>query len=149
MAQNKKKKVASKKKPAAAKAKKPTSSKPIKTSMEAKKAAAKVMKLVKTANSPDWADFITPLDDRVLVEVETMTKTAGGLFIPATVSDRPQQGKVVAVGRGHRNKKGRVRPMDVSLGDTVMFAAFSGTEMKLENSEILILRESDILGIID
>jgi chaperonin GroES len=94
-------------------------------------------------------DFITPLDDRLVVEIETITQTAGGLYIPQTASERPQRGKVLAVGRGHLDKSGRVRPMDVRLGDDVLFTAYSGTPMKLEGREVVILREADLLGVID
>lgn len=94
-------------------------------------------------------DILTPLDDRVVVMVETFTQTSGGLFIPASVTDRPSRGKVVAVGRGHRDKKGRVRPMDVRRGDEILFAPFSGTELKLMDQDLLILREAEILGIVD
>ena len=95
------------------------------------------------------AGLFTPLDDRVLIEVERVTQTAGGLFIPASAGDRPQQGTVLAVGRGRCDKKGRVRPMDVKQGDEVLFAAFSGTPVELSGRDIIILREADLLGVVE
>jgi chaperonin GroES len=100
----------------------------------------------------DLSDFVTPLDDRVLVQPkEAETRTAGGLYIPDTASDRSSnvEGLVVSVGRGHRNKKGHIRPMDVKVGDKVLFAKHSGSEIKVQNHSLLILREGDVLGIIE
>ncbi len=74
-------------------------------------------------------------------------KTAGGLFIPGTVSERPQKGEVLASGRGRRNKKGQVRPLDVKVGDTVLFPKFAGTTIEVSGEELLILREDEVLGI--
>ncbi|MEK7355650.1 MAG: co-chaperone GroES [Bdellovibrionota bacterium] len=96
-------------------------------------------------------DLFTPLDDRLIVEATIeATRTAGGLFIPDTVSasEGPKQGKVVAVGRGHRGKKGKIRPLDVQLGDTVMYEAYLGAEMKIGDRELVVLRESQLLGIV-
>jgi chaperonin GroES len=96
------------------------------------------------------ADFITPLEDRVLVIVEGPSeKTAGGLYIPETVSERPHRGQILALGRGRRNKKGQLRPLDVQAGDTVLFSEFAGTKVTLEGQEFLILREEDVLGIVN
>ncbi len=95
--------------------------------------------------------LFSPLDDRLIVEaVEAATRTAGGLYIPDTVdaSDRPQQGKVLAVGRGHRMKKGRIRPLDVQLGDTVLFESFAGSAIKIGSREVMVIRESQLLGIV-
>ncbi|MGE0761684.1 MAG: hypothetical protein AB7N80_00255 [Bdellovibrionales bacterium] len=98
-----------------------------------------------------WDAFITPLDDRLIVLIEqAVTQTAGGLYIPATVStDRPNRGQVLAVGRGHRDAKGRIKPMDVKVGDEVLFAAFTGNEMKMQDQNVIILREADLLGIVE
>ena len=76
--------------------------------------------------------------------------TSGGLFIPATVTDTASnyEGKVVAIGRGHMNKKGKVKPLDVSIGDKVVFSVFSGSQVDLEGSKIMVIRESDVLGIV-
>lgn len=119
------------------------------------KGAAKISSHVTakaTARAGDFSDFFTPLDDRVLVQrSEAATRTAGGLYIPDTVSsaDRPSQGRVVAVGHGHRDKKGRLRPLDVQLGDTVMFPAFSGSEVTLGAGEsLLLLREEEIIAVV-
>ncbi len=96
--------------------------------------------------------MFTPLDDRILVERDGVAdRTPGGLYIPdtATSVDRPTRGKVVAVGRGHLDKKGRVKPLDVRLGDTVMFAPYSGSEIKIEGLDLLVIRESEIIAIVD
>jgi chaperonin GroES len=111
-----------------------------KPSVSSSKAAAKTV---------NWQDILTPLDDRLVIEIEQLEKTAGGLFIPATASERPQRGKVLAVGRGKRDKKGRVRPMDVRLGDEVLFANFAGTPITISGHDVVIMRESDLLGVID
>lgn len=123
---------------------------PVKAKAKPKaKAATAKARPVQPKKTGDLSAFVTPLDDRVLVMVETFTKTEGGLFIPATVSDRPSRGKVVAVGRGHRDKKGRLKPMDVRRGDEVLFAPFSGTQLNVMDQDLLILREAEILGIVD
>lgn len=99
----------------------------------------------------DLSDFVTPLDDRLIVQAAGAERqTAGGLYIPDTVADVSGnlQGQVVAVGRGHQNKKGQVRPMDVKLGDKVVFAAFSGTKINIHNQDLIILREGDVLGVV-
>lgn len=96
------------------------------------------------------SDIFTPLDDRVLIEVERAAKkTAGGLFIPDSSTQKPSRGTVLAVGRGRCDKKGYVRPMDVKRGDEVLFAAFSGTPVELSGRDIIILREADLLGVIE
>lgn len=89
-----------------------------------------------------------PLHDRVLVErVEQETKTAGGIIIPDTAKEKPMQGKIKAVGSGNRDETGKLVPLDVKAGDSVLFGKYSGTEVKIDGTEYLIMRESDILGI--
>lgn len=107
--------------------------------------------MVKAAPQIPWTDFMTPLDDRVLVRLAAAEKvTAGGLYIPDTVSDSSGnlKGEVVAIGRGHRDAKGRMRPMDVSVGNHVIFAEFSGAKMNLQNEDLVLLRESELLGVL-
>ncbi|MBB4657786.1 co-chaperone GroES [Parvularcula dongshanensis] len=90
-----------------------------------------------------------PLHDRVLVRrVEEDTKTAGGIIIPDTAKEKPQQGEVVAVGTGTRGENGDVTPLDVREGDRILFGKWSGTEVKLDGEDLLIMKESDILGIV-
>ena len=90
-----------------------------------------------------------PLHDRVLVRrVEADEKTAGGIIIPDTAKEKPQQGKVIAVGKGKVEKDGKVTPLDVKEGDTVLFGKYSGQEIKLDGEEYLIMREEEILGVI-
>lgn len=92
-------------------------------------------------------DFV-PLDDRILIErAGTSDRTAGGLYIPDTVSERPNKGKVIAVGRGHRDAKGRTRPLDVKVGDTVLFTGYAGSEVEFDGATYMIMRESDLLGV--
>ena len=91
-----------------------------------------------------------PLHDRVLVQrVESEEKTAGGIIIPDTAKEKPMQGKVVAVGSGSRDEQGKVQPLDVKEGDSILFGKWSGTEVKLDGTEYLIMKESDIMGILD
>lgn len=91
-----------------------------------------------------------PLHDRVLVErVESEEKTAGGIIIPETAKEKPQQGKVIAAGNGARDEQGKVHALDVKVGDTILFGKWSGTEVKLDGTEYLIMKESDIMGILD
>ena len=91
-----------------------------------------------------------PLHDRVLVRrVTTEEKTAGGIIIPDTAKEKPQEGEVIAVGSGTVNEKGEVRPLDVKAGDRILFGKWSGTEVKLEGEELLIMKESDVMGILD
>lgn len=161
-------------------AKKAAKKKPVKKTSSKKKAAKKsptkkvnaavkatkqaVKKAIKVAKSTavsaatpskksavKWDSFFTPLDDRIVVMVEGPSeKTAGGLYIPATVtSDRPNQGQILAVGRGKKDKKGRIRPMDVKAGEKVLFGSYAGMKMILNNQEVLMLREEDILGVMD
>ena len=91
-----------------------------------------------------------PLHDRVVVRrVEEDTRTAGGIIIPDTAKEKPMQGEVIAVGPGARNEKGEVVPPDVKPGDRVLFGKWSGTEVKIDGEELLIMKESDILGVIE
>jgi len=90
-----------------------------------------------------------PLGSRVLVEpVEQEEMTASGIILPETAKEKPQQGKVLAAGPGDRNDEGERIAMDVKVGDTILFAKYSGTEVKMDGKKLLILRESDILGIV-
>ncbi|MBB4837434.1 MULTISPECIES: co-chaperone GroES [Sphingomonas] len=90
-----------------------------------------------------------PLHDRVLVRrVEAEAKTAGGIIIPDTAQEKPQEGEVVAVGSGTKNDKGEVTPLDVKAGDRILFGKWSGTEVKVNGEDLLIMKESDILGIV-
>ncbi|WP_430475876.1 co-chaperone GroES [Thalassospira lucentensis] len=91
-----------------------------------------------------------PLHDRVLVRrVESDTKTAGGIIIPDTAKEKPQEGEVVAVGSGARKEDGSVVALDVKAGDKVLFGKWSGTEVKVDGEELLIMKESDIMGIME
>ena len=89
-----------------------------------------------------------PLHDRVLIEVlDSEEKTAGGIIIPDTAKEKPQEGKVVAAGPGAKTEDGKIIPMDVKVGDIVLFGKWSGTEVKIEGTEYSIMKESDIMGI--
>jgi chaperonin GroES len=91
-----------------------------------------------------------PLHDRVVVKrVEAEEKTAGGIIIPDTAKEKPIEGEVIAVGPGARNERGEIVPLDVKVGDRVLFGKWSGTEVKIEGEELLIMKESDIMGIIE
>jgi len=90
-----------------------------------------------------------PLHDRVVVEaLDAEEKTAGGIIIPDTAKEKPQQGKVIAVGPGARGEDGKLTPLDVKKGDTVLYGKWSGTEVKIDGKTLLIMRESDIMGVI-
>jgi chaperonin GroES len=90
-----------------------------------------------------------PLHDRVLVRrVESEEKSAGGIIIPDTAKEKPMEGEVVAAGPGARGDDGKLQPMDVKAGDRVLFGKWSGTEVKLEGEELIIMKESDIMGVI-
>ena len=117
------------------------------TSQIAVKGAEKpTLKLVKSKSSTAFA--FQPLDDRILVErAGESNMTPGGLYIPDTVSERPTKGVVKAVGRGHQDKNGRVQPLDVKIGDTVLFTNYAGTEVEFGGETYLILRETDLLGV--
>ena len=92
-----------------------------------------------------------PLHDRILIKrVEDKQQTAkGGIIIPDTAKEKPQEGEVVAVGNGKREKDGRIVPLDVKAGDRILFGKFSGAEIKMDNQDYLILREEEVLGIIE
>src|SRR6185503_21220298 len=91
-----------------------------------------------------------PLHDRVLVRrVEAEEKTAGGIIIPDTAKEKPQEGEVIAVGAGTRDETGKLVALDVKAGDRILFGKWSGTEVRLEGEDLLIMKESDILGVID
>ncbi|HZP40072.1 MAG TPA: co-chaperone GroES [Candidatus Binatia bacterium] len=94
---------------------------------------------------------IRPLQDRVIVKrlEEAVEKTKGGIIIPDTAKEKPQQGKIIAVGKGKVNEDGKVTPLDVKVGDTILFGKYSGSEIKLNGEEHLIMREEDILGIVE
>ena len=90
-----------------------------------------------------------PLHDRVLVEsLESEEKTAGGIIIPDTAKEKPQEGKVIAVGPGAKTEEGKIIPMDVKVGDRVLFGKWSGTEVKVDGKEYSIMKESDIIGVV-
>jgi chaperonin GroES len=91
-----------------------------------------------------------PLGDRVLVRrVEEEEKTKGGIIIPDTAKEKPQEGEVLAVGPGGRDDAGKLVPMDVKVGDRILFGKWSGTEVKLDGEDLLIMKESDILGVLE
>jgi chaperonin GroES len=91
-----------------------------------------------------------PLHDRVLVKrIDAEEKTAGGIIIPDTAKEKPQQGEVVAVGPGARDESGKVVALDVQVGDTVLFGKWSGTEVKIDGEDLLIMKESDIMGVVE
>lgn len=93
---------------------------------------------------------IRPLHDRILVKrLEEETKTTGGLFIPDSAKEKPIQAKVIAVGAGKTDKNGKVIPLDVKAGDRVLFSKYSGSEIKIDGEEHLILREDDLLAVLD
>jgi chaperonin GroES len=91
-----------------------------------------------------------PLHDRVVVRrIEENMKTAGGIIIPDTVKEKPMQGEIIGVGPGARDESGKLVPLDVKKGDKVLFGKWSGTEVKIDGEELLIMKESDILGVIE
>ncbi|MBB4039470.1 chaperonin GroES [Microvirga flocculans] len=91
-----------------------------------------------------------PLHDRIVVRrIDAEEKTAGGIIIPDTAKEKPQQGEVVAVGPGARNEQGQLVPLDVKVGDTVLFGKWSGTEVKIDGQDLLIMKESDVMGVLE
>ena len=115
------------------------------TAVAVKSAAKKI----KAPTAQDLSNVLTPLDDRILVQAEAASEvTKGGIIIPGTVDERPQRGVVVAVGRGRRNKKGVLRPIEINVGETVMFAEAAGSKVTIANTELLIVREDEILGVV-
>jgi len=90
-----------------------------------------------------------PLHDRVVIErIDAEAKSAGGIIIPDTVQEKPQQGAVIAVGPGGRDESGKLIPIDVKVGDRVLFGKWSGTEVKIDDAEYLIMKESDVMGVL-
>ncbi len=93
---------------------------------------------------------IRPLQDRVMVKrLEEETKTAGGIIIPDTAKEKPQKGEIIAAGPGKKNEDGKLQPLDIKAGDKVLFSKYAGTEIKVEGEELLIMREDDIMGVIE
>src|SRR5512137_2733954 len=93
---------------------------------------------------------LKPLADRLVVEpVEKEERTASGIILPETAKEKPQEGTIIAVGPGRRDDDGKLVPMDVKLGDVVLYAKYAGTEIKLDDKKVLILKESDILAIVE
>jgi chaperonin GroES len=93
---------------------------------------------------------LRPMQDRIIVKrVEEETMTAGGIFIPETAKEKPQKGQIIAVGNGKKTEDGKVIPLDVKVGDQVLFGKYAGTEIKVEGEELLIMREDDILGVME
>ena len=91
-----------------------------------------------------------PLHDRVVVRrVESEEKTAGGIIIPDTAKEKPQEGEIVAVGPGGRDESGKLIPIDLKVGDRILFGKWSGTEVKIDGEELLIMKESDVMGVIE
>ncbi|TJU85368.1 MAG: co-chaperone GroES [Mesorhizobium sp.] len=91
-----------------------------------------------------------PLHDRILVRrIEVDEKTAGGIIIPDTAKEKPQEGEVIAAGPGARDDSGHLQPLDVKVGDRILFGKWSGTEIKLNGEDLLIMKESDVLGVIE
>jgi chaperonin GroES len=93
---------------------------------------------------------VKPLHDRILVKrIEEEERTKGGIIIPDTAKEKPQEGRVIAVGKGRVNEEGKIRPLDVRTGDRVLFGKYSGTEIQLEGEEHLIIREDDVLAVLE
>lgn len=93
---------------------------------------------------------IRPLQDRLIVErIEGEEKTAGGLYIPDSAKEKPQQGRVLAVGKGKVREDGKVQPLDLKEGDKILFGKYAGTEIKIEGDDYLIMREDDVLGVLE
>ncbi len=91
-----------------------------------------------------------PLHDRVVVRrIDAEQRTAGGIIVPDTAQEKPQQGEVIAVGPGARDEQGKLTPLDVKAGDVVLFGKWSGTEVKIDGEELLIMKESDIMGVLE
>ena len=91
-----------------------------------------------------------PLHDRVLVKrLDEEQKSSGGIIIPDTAKEKPMQGEIIAVGNGSKNDKGEITPLDVKAGDRILFGKYSGTEVKLDGDEYLIMKESDIMGVLE
>lgn len=96
------------------------------------------------------ATKLTPLHDRILVRrVEEQESVRGGIIIPDTAKEKPQEGEVIAVGKGKINEEGKVRPLDVKAGDRILFGKYAGTEIRIDQEEFLIMREEEVLGILE
>lgn len=96
------------------------------------------------------ATKLTPLHDRILVRrVEESETTRGGIIIPDTAKDKPQEGEVISVGKGKVNEEGKITPLDVKAGDRILFGKYSGSEIKIDGEEFLIMREEEVLGILE
>jgi chaperonin GroES len=146
-------KISAKAAPAKSVAAKAPSQKNVNTKPSDKSAEAarsgKVLSFAKAKAEADLGDIFMPLDDRVVVSVDPVVeKTQGGIFIPDMAGERPSSGKVVAVGRGHIGKKGRLQPIDVNLGDQVLFSDHSGSQIFIGTAEYLMLRESELIGVV-
>jgi chaperonin GroES len=99
-------------------------------------------------SSENSSSKIRPLQDRIIVQrLEGDEKTASGLFIPDSAKEKPQQGKVIAVGKGKIKEDGSVQPLDLKVGEVILFGKYSGTEVKIEGTDYLIMREEDVLGV--
>ena len=93
---------------------------------------------------------VRPLHDRIIIQrIEDEEQKVGGIIIPDTAKEKPQQGKIIAVGKGRVEKDGKVTPLDVKAGDTVLFGKYAGQEIKIDGSEYLIMREEEVLGVIE
>jgi chaperonin GroES len=102
-----------------------------------------------TSNAGRYSMKFRPLQDRVLIRgLEQESKTAGGILIPDTAKEKPTEGEVIAIGPGARSDDGKVHPLDVKVGDRVLFGKWSGTEIKLDGEEVVIMKESDIMGVV-
>lgn len=140
--------MAAKKKMKAKPVKKSAAKKTTKPAIKAAAAPERVKKPL-AAKVVTGGAMLTPLDDRIVVEVAIAeSKTAGGIIIPGSVDLKPNHGTVLAKGRGRRTKKGTLRPLDVNVGDHILFAQYSGTPITIEGKEVLILREEDVLGVL-
>src|SRR5215469_16377999 len=106
--------------------------------------------LSKFASSTEGSVKFRPLQDRVLVRrIEEEEKTVGGIIIPDTAREKPMEGEVIAVGPGTRGEDGKLHPLDVKAGDRVLFGKWSGTEIKIDNEDFVVMKESDIMGVVE
>lgn len=102
-----------------------------------------------SSNESAAAPKIRPLQDRIIVQrLESEEKTSSGLYIPDTAKEKPQQGKVIAVGKGKVKEDGSIQPLDLTCGDKILFGKYAGTEIKIDGIEYLIMREDDVLGVV-
>ncbi len=127
-----------------------SSSPKVKAKKLAPQVKAKKSSPASVSKKRNFSHVFTPLDDRILVDVlPPETKTAGGLFIPDIAQNRQNRGVVVAVGPGRRNKKAKLRPMDVQMGDQIIYAEYAGTAIEVLGQEVLILREDEVIAIVN